>query len=158
MHGSLRHTKRDTEQGNRGLTRVERTLVGEQKWDLGSVLVVEDDPEVRQLLDIVMKDVLNLPTTLAVNGREALQQVERARPALVLMDLLMPEMSGLRAARALKSNPATRHIPIIGLSGSVPDWLAVAEGCDDYLAKPFDVETLVEKVKKHLRPGLRRAA
>jgi CheY-like chemotaxis protein len=123
-----------------------------------AIMVVDDDPEVRHLLELVLRETLDLSPILAENGREALAKAERSQPCLVLMDLTMPEVNGLAATRALKSSPATKAIRIIGMSGTLPDWMALVEGCDDFIAKPFDLDDLIAKVKRHLSEARKQAA
>lgn len=82
----------------------------------------------------------------AANGREAIAEVTRARPQLVLMDLVMPEMSGLEAMRAILHTvqPAPKIVIMSGLQNESVVMQALAEGAVDYLPKPIDPRTLTE--------------
>ena len=89
----------------------------------------------------------------ALNGEEAVEIAKREKPDLILMDIQLPKISGYDAARAIKSNPELKHIPIIAVTSyalSGDDQKAYEAGCDDYITKPFRPSVLLEKVEKHL--------
>lgn len=115
------------------------------------VLIVDDDPTIRSVLEAFLEDEGFTPT-LAVNGRDAVEQARGDPPALILMDLMMPVMSGVEAARQLKSDPATAGVPIIAMSagfilrGSVDELLA-----DSIISKPFDLDALIANIRTTLR-------
>jgi diguanylate cyclase (GGDEF)-like protein len=116
------------------------------------VLVVDD---LRQNLKIVgtMLDTAGYGTTFATSGSQALERVNAARPDLIILDLMMPEMSGLEVCRLLKANPAYREIPIIFLTASHrQDHLlqAFELGAVDYVTKPFSSAELLARVRTHL--------
>ena len=88
-----------------------------------------------------------------MDGEEAVAMAEREKPDLILMDIQLPKISGYEAARAIKSNPELKHIPIIAVTSyalSGDDKKAYEAGCDDYITKPFRPSVLLEKVKKYL--------
>ena len=85
----------------------------------------------------------------ASSGGEALELLNRTRFDLVLMDLQMPQMSGVEAARRIKSNPANARVPIIAMSADTLDGLAET-GMDDYLLKPVEPDALLAKVRRWL--------
>ena len=94
--------------------------------------------------------------TVASDGAAGIETVRKLRPALVLMDMSLPVMDGWEAARQLKSDPATRGIPVIGLSSHamVGDReAALAAGCDDYETKPIEIERLLAKMQELLARG-----
>jgi CheY-like chemotaxis protein len=68
----------------------------------------------------------------------------------VLVDVLMPRLGGLEVARRLKADPATRGIPVVALSAGATRADALAAGCDDFVGKPFDVDDLIETVRRWL--------
>ena len=115
------------------------------------VLVVEDDADIRRLIQIVLEEELGVVAVVATDGGEALRHILRARPALVVLDILMPNVTGLELLRCLKANSTTRDIPVIAVS-AVRHALEKAReaGCTDYLDKPFDLDALIGKVRKHL--------
>jgi signal transduction histidine kinase/CheY-like chemotaxis protein len=105
------------------------------------VLLAEDN-EVNQIVAARMLERLGHRVDLAINGRAALDQVERLPYDLVLMDVQMPEMDGVTATRAIRALPGTRgHVPIVAITASaMPSDEAAcrAAGMDDYVAKPID--------------------
>jgi CheY-like chemotaxis protein len=90
---------------------------------------------------------------VAEDGEKGVAAAEREKPALILMDLSLPVLSGWDAARRLKSAEATRGIPIIALSAHALDGerdKALAAGCDDFETKPVDLARLLEKMQRLL--------
>lgn len=115
------------------------------------ILIVDDDPTIRSVLEALLEDEGFDPVT-AANGQEAVTRVQSDPPSLILMDLMMPIMSGVDAARRLKSDPATSSIPIIAMSAgfilreSIDDLLA-----DSIISKPFDLDALIANIRATLR-------
>ena len=115
------------------------------------------------IVDDVMSNVLLLKVLLtnekfaiatASNGRQALEQVEKENPDLVLLDVMMPDMSGFEVAQHLKANPKTADIPIIFLTAKTlkEDILEGFKiGADDYITKPFSMEELTFRIEAILR-------
>jgi CheY-like chemotaxis protein len=114
------------------------------------ILIVEDDDALRKLLTMVVRDELGAEVVAARNGREALEQIQRERPALVLVDLMMPVMDGLEVCRRVKSNPDTQGIPLLAISAGAARDEALAASCDDFLFKPFDYDDLLGKMRHWL--------
>ena len=113
------------------------------------VLVVEDEKDVRELLRLNLKmggfDVLE-----AQNGAEGLAIAKAELPSVVILDLMMPEMSGMEVCRALRRNPATSRIPILMLTAKSTEGDKVAGlevGADDYVTKPFSPRELLLRVR-----------
>lgn len=132
-----------------GLSRTLRSgNVDESKLKL--VLVAEDEDYNYELVKNVLKN--RYRTIRAVNGIEAVTMHEDEHPALILMDIRMPQMNGLDATRIIKEiNP---DIPIIALSAfAFEDKIREAKeaGCDDFMAKPFKMEQLIALIEKHLK-------
>jgi len=115
------------------------------------ILIVDDDPTIRSVLEALLEDEGFTPVT-AANGQEAVNIVRDSPPALVLMDLMMPVMNGVEAARTLKSEPKTANVPIIAMSAgfilreSIDDLLA-----DSIISKPFDLDALIANIRATLR-------
>ncbi len=118
----------------------------------GEVLVVEDHEPSRILLQRLLRQA-GLTVRTAENGQEALDQIERSRPNLVLMDLMMPVMGGLEALRVLRSNPENRDLKVIILTGDLggrTDAEPTIEGASSFLSKPVEVPTLFEMLERFL--------
>jgi len=115
------------------------------------IVVVEDDDDSRAM----MKTLLGMKGYAVIearDGREAVEAVERSRPDLILMDLTLPQMDGLDAARAMRRHAHLRDVPIIAISGHSPDDFEAAAldaGYSGYMTKPLDFD-LLEKVLAHL--------
>lgn len=111
----------------------------------GTILVVDDDAAI---LDVVA-DVLRFegyPVETAVDGADALQVVERARPALVLLDMRMPRLDGWGFARTLAERGVELPILVMTAARDAAGW-AEEIGAQGYLAKPFDIGELLEAVR-----------
>ena len=115
----------------------------------GKILIVDDDPNALRLIGYSLQ-VEGYETVTAENGSEALMAVEREHPSLIILDVMMPDMSGLEVCRRLRSNPRTAHLPILMLSakGKVEDRVTgLKAGGDDYVSKPVDPTELVARVE-----------
>ncbi len=118
------------------------------------VLVVDDNPQNLELLVEYLHTLDNVETTTASDGLECLEAVARDQPDLILLDIMMPRMSGFEACRKLKSDPQTRDIPIIMVTalnelGDIEK--GVESGTDDFLSKPVNRLELLTRVKSLLR-------
>ena len=127
--------------------------VGGRPLEGVAVLLAEDNP----LNQLVAKEILTragAAVTLAGNGREALDRLREQAFDAVLMDLLMPGMSGLDAARAIRDNPAWSELPLIALTADAGEAVreqVFAAGMDDYLVKPIDPAGLVRTLSGHVQ-------
>lgn len=111
------------------------------------VLLVDDQPGVLDMLGLFF-DRAGFAVEKATNGQEALEKVKNVRPDIVVLDVMMPGMSGIEVCRHLRSQPITSQIPIIMLSakGEVDDKLAGFEaGADDYVSKPVARQELLAR-------------
>ncbi len=118
----------------------------------GRILIVEDTPANIQTLTAILKEQ-DYQISVATNGRQALQVIEKMRPDLVLMDIMMPEMDGYEACRQIKASPRWRDLPIIFLSAKseTDDIVRGFElGAVDYVSKPFNAHELLARVRTHL--------
>ena len=118
-----------------------------------SILVVEDEPAIRELLTIYLKAQGN-DVRLAESAEEAMAQVDRELPDLVLLDWMLPGASGIDLARRLRASERTRGMPIIMLTAKSEeqDKLEGLEiGADDYVVKPFSPRELNARIKAVLR-------
>ena len=118
-----------------------------------NVLVVDDERDLVSLLDFNLRQA-GFETTLAYAGEEALSAARRRPPDLVLLDLMLPDMSGTEVCRQLKSDARTRSVPVVMVTarGDELDRVVGFElGADDYVTKPFSVRELVLRVRAVLR-------
>jgi len=117
-----------------------------------SILVVDDDPNIRSLLRQEFTEA-GYSVRLAADGREALERIREEKPGLVVLDVMMPEMNGFDVAAVLKNDPATMDIPIIILSIVEDKQRGYQIGVDRYLTKPIDTATLFHEVSELLDQG-----
>lgn len=113
------------------------------------VLIVDDDPAALRLIEYVFSRA-DYEVHMATNGAVALSKVKKLRPDLVILDVMMPDMSGLEVCERLRALPATAHLPIIMLSakGQVEDKVDGFEaGADDYVSKPVDPPELLARAR-----------
>lgn len=119
------------------------------------VLIVDDDPNCRQILDVMLSRH-GFTVTMAVNGAEAVRAAQAHRPDLIVMDILMPVMTGSEAATTLKSDPAFAEVPMIAVTALAfeEDRRAALEaGFDLVVTKPFSRRQLIEAIGKFFSFG-----
>lgn len=119
---------------------------------MAKVLVVEDDARVAALLQDVLRHQGHEPLH-AADGAKGLEVARAEMPQLVLLDIMLPEVSGFEVCRALKAEARTKGIKIILVSaldklGDVDKGFAA--GADDYVVKPLNIQMLMKKVATHL--------
>ncbi len=117
------------------------------------ILVAEDDADIARLLQRVLS--ADYAVTVATNGLEAIQLATEKAPHLLLLDIMMPGMDGLSAARQIRELPGSNHVPIIFLTakdGPLDVIKGIQSGARHYVTKPFKIEELVAKVHKILKP------
>jgi two-component system, OmpR family, alkaline phosphatase synthesis response regulator PhoP len=119
------------------------------------ILIVEDDPDIAESLRYNLERD-GLEARIAETGEKGLAAAldVKSPPALVILDLMLPGMSGMELCRRLRREPATRRTPIIMLTARVSEADRVAGldlGADDYIAKPFSVRELMARVRAVLR-------
>lgn len=127
--------------------------VGVDRPDRGLVLVVDDEASVRRSLNRILR-AEGYDVALEVDGREALEAVRRLRPDVVLLDLVMPVMSGLEVCREMRADPELRHTPILMLTGmsAVRDRVrGLDAGADDFLSKPPERSELLARIRSLMR-------
>jgi two-component system, OmpR family, phosphate regulon response regulator PhoB len=118
-----------------------------------AILIVDDERDLLSLLDFNLRQA-GFETLLAATGAEALAQLRRRVPDLVLLDLMLPDVSGTEVCRSVKADARTKHVPVMMLTakGEEVDKVVGFElGADDYVTKPFSVRELVLRVKAVLR-------
>ncbi|OUS22922.1 phosphate regulon transcriptional regulatory protein PhoB [Litorivita pollutaquae] len=117
------------------------------------VLLVEDEPAQREILAYNL-EAEGFEVSRAVNGDEALMLVDEVVPDLIVLDWMLPGVSGIEICRRLKTRPATRNVPIIMLSARSEEADRVRgleTGADDYVVKPYSVVELMARVRTQLR-------
>lgn len=118
-----------------------------------SILVVDDQPINVQLLKRKLERE-GLQVTAAYSGPEALASVEKERPDLILLDVMMPDMDGIEVCRRLQASEATRSIPVIFItarSGKESKLEGLGVGAVDYITKPIDLDETIARVQTQLR-------
>src|SRR3989441_8761414 len=119
------------------------------------ILVVDDEPEAVELVEFNLKQA-GFSVVSAADGAEALKKARAARPSLIVLDVMLPEVDGLEVCKMLRRDPATATIPIIMLTAKAAEIdrvLGLELGADDYVTKPFSPRELVLRVKKILQRG-----
>ncbi len=120
------------------------------------VLVVEDEPTIAKTVRLAL-EAEGFEVFVAEDGLEALKMVRNDSPDLILLDVMLPKFDGFKVCRLLKFDKNTGHIPIVLSSARNSD--ADLErgrkaGADEYIAKPFDLEQLVQIVRTRIRQAL----
>jgi two-component system OmpR family response regulator len=120
-----------------------------------NVLVAEDDPDIQIILKMILTRLGKCNVTVTDQGDQVVPLVKTCKPGLILLDVMLPEMSGTEICKLLKSTPETASIPVIFLTARsmpVEAQLALEIGALGYLAKPFDPMTLVGQINELLAP------
>jgi len=116
------------------------------------ILVVDDEPDALELLGFKLREAGYAPL-FAKNGAQAIAVARDERPALIVLDLMLPEIDGLEVCKLLRRGPGTASIPIIMLTARAAEMdriVGLELGADDYVTKPFSPRELVLRVKKLL--------
>jgi len=123
------------------------------------VLVVEDDPDIAQLVAHYLEKA-GFSAELLANGRDAIATIAARPPDVIVLDLMLPQVDGLEICRVVRGNAATAAIPIIMLTARAEESdriVGLEIGADDYLAKPFSPNELVARVRALVRRAQRAA-
>lgn len=116
------------------------------------ILVVDDEPDALEVLGFKLKEAGYSPI-FAKDGVRALSAARDERPALIVLDLMLPEIDGLEVCKILRRDPATAMIPILMLTARAAEMdriIGLELGADDYITKPFSPRELVLRIKKLL--------
>jgi len=119
----------------------------------GRKIVVIEDNLLNMELTVDVLEAAGYQVFATRNAEEGIRLVETEMPGLILMDISLSGMDGLSATRALKNNPATRHIPVMALTAHAmrgDEERILAAGCNAYQTKPIDVETLRAEVLRFI--------
>jgi CheY-like chemotaxis protein len=118
------------------------------------ILVVEDEPDIMRILVHALTGA-GFQVVQAYGGEDAIRKVKLQMPDLVLTDLAMPKVSGVEVIEIIKTDPDTKHIPVVAVTAHVWDGLAQSAGqvgCDGYISKPFSTKQVLQEVYRHLKP------
>jgi len=119
---------------------------------MAKVLLVEDNEMNRDMLSrrLVRR---GFEVVFAVNGKQGVDLARSEKPDIILMDMSLPIMDGWEATRCVKSDDATRSVPVIGLTAHAMSGdreKAIEAGCDDYETKPIELDRLIGKIERLL--------
>jgi len=118
-------------------------------------LIIEDESDVADLLTLNLRKA-GFKTSTAADGASGLQKVRDARPDFIILDLMLPKMSGLEVCKILKTDTATSHTPILMLTAKAEEIdriVGLEFGADDYVTKPFSPREVVLRIRAILRRG-----
>ncbi len=142
---------------------MKRNVLEKDQEKSSLILIVDDNQQNLELLQVYLED-LDCKTIAAMDGLEALEMVAKELPDLILLDIMMPKMSGFEVCKRLKNDPKTCDIPVIMVTaltefGDIER--SIDAGTDDFLSKPVNKLELVTRVKtmlklKHLSDKLER--
>ncbi len=119
----------------------------------GNILIVEDDRSLAEVLEYNLRQD-GYQTAVANDGQEGLRQARVRGPDLVVLDLMLPMIDGLEVCRRLRADPATRNTLVLMLTAKAEETdevVGFSVGTDDYVAKPFSVKVLLERIRALLR-------
>jgi len=120
---------------------------------MSTVLVVEDSITQRELISDLLKGT-GLNVIVAIDGQDAIDQLNRISPDVVVLDIVMPRMNGYEVCRRIKSDPKTQNVPVVMCSSKGEEfdrYWGMKQGADAYIAKPFQPTELIGTVKQLLR-------
>ncbi|MBA2269351.1 MAG: response regulator transcription factor [Chthoniobacterales bacterium] len=120
------------------------------------ILIVEDEQDVVDMLTLHLEKAGGFAVSVATDGAAGLKKAREELPGLVILDLMLPKMPGLEVCKLLKTDGATRHIPIIMLTAKAEEIdriVGLEVGADDYVTKPFSPREIVLRVKAIMRRG-----
>jgi len=120
---------------------------------MAKILIAEDERDIRDLITFTLR-FAGHDVTAASNGAEAVEQTAKVMPDLILLDVRMPKMTGYEACEQIKSQEATKHIPVVFLSAKGQDAevrAGMEVGAIDYILKPFAPDKLTERVSEILK-------
>lgn len=117
------------------------------------ILLVDDSYTARLVNRMIFSQKTNYTLISAMDGKEAIERAKREKPDLILMDIIMPRMTGLEACRELKKDKETEKIPVVLLTTRGEEQYVqegYASGCSDYLTKPVNDAELLDLMKAYL--------
>jgi two-component system, OmpR family, alkaline phosphatase synthesis response regulator PhoP len=128
---------------------------GERMTQKQKILLIEDEEDIAALIKL-QADLSGYRLIIEVDGINGYRAVEREKPDLIILDIMLPGQSGLDVCRKIKHNPELKHVPVIILSAKSEELdvvLGLELGADDYVTKPFSPKVLFSRIKAVLRRG-----
>lgn len=115
------------------------------------IQIVEDDADIRFIVEYVLEDASYTVETFE-NAKAFLNRSNKENVALVILDVMLPDGSGIDLSKTLKAGEDTRGIPVIIMSAHAPSDVAISEGAaDGFIQKPFDIDHFVKQVRSFIR-------
>ena len=119
-----------------------------------SILIIDDDPSISLLVKAKLGMSNSYDVKTIDNGFDGLKHAKKHTPNLILLDWIMPEMSGIETLKKIKSDPELLHVPVMMLTGenlikNIEQAFSI--GVDDYITKPLDLKKLISKVDKLIK-------
>lgn len=118
------------------------------------ILYIEDNPSNMDLVVRILRHVGGYDVMGATDGTTGVQMAQQEQPDLILMDINLPDISGLEATTRIKSQPQLSHIPIVAFTADTNEadrQYYLESGCDGYVAKPASAQILLDMVKTYVR-------
>jgi DNA-binding response OmpR family regulator len=116
------------------------------------ILVVDDEIDLVETLRFPL-EMEGFEVLVSYNGEDALNKARKESPDLILLDLMLPKLDGYKVCRLLKFDEKYKHIPILMLTAKIQEkdkTLGIETGANEYITKPFEMDSLLEKVKMYL--------
>jgi two-component system, OmpR family, phosphate regulon response regulator PhoB len=121
-----------------------------------TILIIEDEHDVLDLLVLHLRKAGKFVVSTASDGATGLNRARSEKPGFIILDLMLPKMPGLEVCKILKTDPGTRHIPIMMLTAKAEEIdrvVGLEFGADDYVTKPFSPREVILRIKAILRRG-----
>jgi two-component system phosphate regulon response regulator PhoB len=121
-----------------------------------TILIIEDERDVVDLLALHLRKAGTFAISTASDGASGLDKARNEMPAFIILDLMLPKMPGLEVCKVLKTDPVTRHIPVMMLTAKAEEIdriVGLEFGADDYVTKPFSPREVILRIKAILRRG-----
>jgi len=121
-----------------------------------TILIVEDESDVVDLLTLNLRKTGGFIISTAADGASGLEKARTEKPAFIILDLMLPKMSGLEVCKILKTDPEARHIPIMMLTAKAEEIdriVGLEFGADDYVTKPFSPREVILRIQAIMRRG-----